>query len=530
MRRLARFVPLSLITVVLLGATILETGCRRRTKADGRTPDGGRQHAKAEVALPDPLPLPTQPPAGSWIAEPSRAASMLAPYSPVPIDLRAFAEQALLPLTEPALAAELAGALDMTAPFSNVMLDDGQEIIRIGLKSDVRAPLAERLSGLEPVGEFGARRLPRKPSEQPARAGAREWLVWIDEGDGGSLVLANSLEGLVTARELASTYGAEPIWFTADTSLAANLELPVEIPFSRVSGHGTLEEIEIEAQAIEGRDPLAGAPIAAGTLGGLLDDPALALGGSSRYADHEGFVRDVTTQVNAQVRELPFLVKGIGEDLAAKLNTTLRTWDGRLFVGLGPEKHVRFAYGATDVKKSGVATLRLLATVVDNVSMARAFMSQLPKLSLRRRVGTGDGVDIELFVVSNAASLAPELRPLVDDEGRLNIAMAWSERAGGGMIVVGPTPIRHLSAWLEATKTSPSHQATTEHLLAASFAVAPEFLVTLLNDQNLDIAGLVGLTASGPRWDATVKTREAGRYVLQIRTPGPPKVARAKVP
>jgi hypothetical protein len=528
MRRPARFVlP---ITLALLGSLTLQAGCRPSAGADGRTPDDDRRRGADEVALPDPLPLPDEPRAASWIAEPSRAVSMLAPYSPVPIDLRALAEQALMPLTEPALATELASSLNPSAPFGHVMLDDGQEIIRIGVKSDAREALAGRLAQLEPAGEFGAVKLPRKPSEQPARAGAREWLAWIDEADGGSLVLANSLEGLVTARKLASTYGTEPVYFTVDASMAANMQVPVEVPFSRVSGHGTLDEIEIEAQAIEGSDPLAETPIAPGTLGGLLDDPALALGGSTRYAPYQDVVRDITTEVNANVRELPFLVKGVGEDLAAKLNTTLRTWDGRVFVGIGPANHVRLAYGANDVNKSSVAALRLLQSVVDNVSFARNFVSQLPKLSLRRRVDSVDGVDIELFVVGNAASLAPEIRPLVDQEGRLNIAMAWSERAGGGLIVIGPTPIRHMMAWLEATKASPSHQATAEQLLTGSFAVAPEVLVALLNNPNIDLATVASLSASGPRWDATVKTHEGGRYVLQLRTPGPAKPTRAKTP
>lgn len=525
MRRLARFVPL--ITL----AWILGMGCRPTTKADGRPPDSaGRKGAAKKVALPDPLPLPAQPRAASWIAEPSRAASMLAPYSPTPINLAALAEQALMPLTEPALATEIAAALDLRAPFGNVMLDDGQEVIRVGLKSDARAQLAGRLTKLEPVGNFGAVRLPRRPTEQPARAGSREWLAWIDEADGGSLVLANSLEGLVTARELAPTYGTEPVWFTVDASLATKLELPVDVPFSRVSGHGTLDALEIEALALEGSDPLAGAPISIGTLGGLLDDPALALGGSTRYAHYQDVVRDITSQVNATVRELPFLVKGIGEDLAAKLNTTLRTWDGRVLIAVGPAKHVRIAFGANDVKKSSVATLRLLQSIVDNVSLARNFTSQVPKVSLRRRVASADGVDIELFVVSNAASHAPELRPLVDGDGRLNVAMAWSERAGGGVIVIGPQAVSQLSSWLDATKTSLSHQATAKHLLAGSFAVAPETLVPLLNNPELDLDTVLGLSASGPRWDATVETHEGGRYVLQLRTPGPPKPARAKVP
>lgn len=525
MRRLTRLVlPLALA----LTFTISSSGCREPATPRGHAPDGGRKGASKKVVLPEPLPLPADPRAASYVAQPSRAISMLAPYSPIPIDVRALAEQALSQLTEPALAAELSRALDLHTAFANVMLDDGQEIIRVGIDAEARKSLVGRLAELEPVGEFGAVRLPRQPSDQPQRVGAREWLAWIDDGDGGSLVLANSLEGLVTARKLASTYGSKPIYFTVDTNLFAD-QLAIEVPFSRVSGQGDLDKLQIEAHTIPGSDPLAGLPIAAGTLSGLLDDTALALGGSTRYADYQDLVHDVTAEVNANVRELPFLVKGIGEDLAAKLNTTLRTWDGRVLVAIGPANHVRFAYGANDIKKSGIATLRLLQTVVDNVSLARNFVGQLPKLSLRRRVASADGVDIELFVLHDAAKLASELRPLADQEGRLNLAMAWSERAGGGVVVVGPDAVAQLSAWLEATAKSPSHERTTEQLAAGSFALAPEQLLPLLAGAQPDLAAVLGLSASGPRWEAAIAGHENGRYVIDLQTPGAPKPARAKV-
>lgn len=523
MRRRTWLVPL-LALALTFGTAI---GCREPATPHGHAPDTGRK-GTPKLVLPDPLPLPADPRAASYIAQPSRALAMLAPYSPIPIDLRVLAEQALSQLTEPALAAELSRSLDLRAAFANVMLDDGQEIIRVGIEAEASKSLAGRLAELEPVGAFGAVRLPRKPTEHPPRQGAREWLAWIDQDDGGSLVLANSLEGLVTARKLASTYGSEPIYFSVDANLFSD-QLPVEVPFSRMSGHGDLDKLQIEAHASAGSDPLADIPIAAGTLSGLLDDPTLALGGSTRYADYQKVVRDVTTEVNANVRELPFLVKGIGEDLAAKLNTTLRTWDGRVLVAIGPANHLRLAYGANDVKKSGVASLRLLQSIVDNVSLARNFIGQLPKLTLRRRVASADGVDIELFVLHDVAKVAAELRPLADREGRLNIAMAWSERAGGGVVVIGPDAVAQLSGWLDTTAKSPSHELTAEQLAAGSFAIAPEQLLPLLSGAELSLAGLLAFTASGPRWDAAVAAHEGGRYVIDVQTPGPPNPPRGKV-
>lgn len=530
MRRSLR--PASLLALGLLVGFV--GACREPTTPEGKRPKD-KVEQQIEIELPDPLPLPEQPKLASWIAQPSVAAAMIAPYSPVPIDLREGAEHMLRQLTEPALAGELARAIDLRSPFANVLLDDGQEVVRLSLLADARSSLAGRLSELDPVGEFGAVRLPQRPPPpsadgRPPRAPTREWLAWIDEADESTLVLANSLEGLVTGRSLAGAYGREPIYLTVEPSrIASLLGLPIEIPFSRVTARGDLSAVEIEAQVLDGRDPFADYPLTAGTLGGLLDGSQISAGASSRYADYQKTVRELIVEVNAQVDRLPFLVRSFGQDLAAKLATALRTWDGRVLAAMGPSNHVRLAYGAGDVEKSRVAVLRLLQAVVDNVSLARNFSSQVPKMSLRRRVAKGDGVDVELLVLHDAASFARELRPLVDGEGRLNIAMAWSQRAGGGVIVVGPRAATELARWLDETKDAVDHAATAAQLLAASFAAEPEQLRPLLDNPNLTIDQLVGLAPTGPKWQLTVADQGAGKYVFGVVTPGPPKPPRAAV-
>ncbi|KIG12708.1 hypothetical protein DB30_01066 [Enhygromyxa salina] len=512
------------LTLLALGLTLSFAGaCRQPHTPEGKPPKG-EARAQAKVQLPDPVPLPAEPPAASWIAAPNHAISMLRPYSPIPIEPVAAVEQALAGLTDPALAGELARAVDLGAPFSNVVLHD-QEIIRLSIKPDALGSLRGQLAQLPPAGEFGAVKLTAQGAA--SRDSSREWLAWIDEADGNTLVLANTLPGLVTARGLAKAYGQQPIYFTADPSA---LPIPVEVPFARVTGRGDIEAVVIEAQAIAGQDPLAQLPISPGTLGGLLEGPNMVAGGSGRYADHQDMVREVTSQINANVRELPFLVRSVGEDLAAKINTLLRTWDGRVLVALGPAKHLRFAYGANDVSKSQVATIRLLQKVVDSVSLARNFVS-IPKMSLRRRVTKGDGQDVEVFVVHDAASLGvSELRPLIDGEGRLNIAMAWSARAGGGMLVIGPDAANQLAGWLDQTAKSPAHAATSGQLLAASFAGDPAQLQGLLqaSPEALDVGKLLQLDATGPKWQVGVERRDGGLYVIDVRSPGPPKPARVK--
>src|SRR5690606_14218184 len=203
--------------------------------------------------------------------------------------------------------------VNLSAPFANVVLDDGQEVIRLSLKPNGRTALAGRFTELEPVGEFGAVRLPkpaRSEGQTPPRTVTPEWLAWIDEGDGGTLVLANSLEGLVTGRTLEAAYGEQPVYFTADPSA---LPIPVDLPFSRVTGRGDLSAVVIEVQAIDGQDPFAQAPIAAGTLAGLLDGPQISAGASTRYADHKALVQELIVQVNSAVSQLPFLLRSVGE-------------------------------------------------------------------------------------------------------------------------------------------------------------------------------------------------------------------------
>ena len=524
MRRSIRLAPL-----VALALTLSVGGCRQATTRDGKAPTAeGKRGKQAELRLPDPLPLPSEPKAASWIAQPSAALAMVEPYSPVPLDLRVAAEQAFMGLTEPELARELAGALDLSAPFANVVLDDGQEVIRLSLREDARVGVGARLAALDKAGEFGGVSLPPRPSAdgKPPRVGMRGWLAWIDEADGGSLVLANSLEGLVTGRTLAGAYGQQPVFFTADPG---QLPIPVEVPFSRVTGRGDLHAVSIEAQAVDGQDPFADAPIRAGTLAGLLDHQHISAGASTRYADHQDVVRDIIVEVNSAVAQLPFLVRGVGEGIAAKLNTALRTWDGRMLVALGPENHVRLAYGAADVEKSRVAAIRLLQSIVDNVSLARNFSSQIPKMTLRRKVSQADGVDVEVFVLHDASNLSPELRPLVDADRKLNVAMAWSKRGGGGMVVIGPNAATEMARWLDETATAPASAVTDGQLLAASFAADPDQLKSLLESgPNAELAQLVGLAASGPRWGVTVEERGGGKYVIDLTAPGAPKPKRAR--
>ena len=94
--------------------------------------------------------------------------------------------------------------------------------------------------------------------------------------------------------------------------------------------------------------------------------------------------------------------------------------------------------------------------------------------------------------------------------------------------VIGPQAKDELARWLDETKGSIDHAATQAQLLAASFAAEPEQLRPLLDNPDVDLEQLVGLAATGPKWQLTVDDQGAGKYVIGVVTPGPPKPARAR--
>lgn len=501
-RRLVRTLPLFALSLLLGSA------CKQPRTHDGKQPDVESKVAARKVKLPEPLPLPADPPLATWLTRPAPVIARVQPYLPDPLDVRGVVGQLLGGVTRPDLAEAFAAAINLDAPFCNVVLDDGEEIVRLVPTKRDSESLAKLLAELEPVGEFGAVALP--PGTGPAD---RTWLAWLDPQD-GTLMLATSERGLVSGRDMPKAYGAKPVFFTFDPS---RMPMSVELPVGRVQGSGDLDALHVEIALAEQGDPLAELPIANGTLGGLLAGSNLALGASSRYSDHERTVKDIIREVDGQVDQLPFLVRSIGEDMAKKLNTVLRSWDGRALAAIGPAGHVRIAYGSEDPEKAKVAMIRLLQSAVDNIKFARNFISEVPRVTLRRGVGKGGGKDIDLLVLHDATRLIPsELRALVDGEGKLNIAMAWSERAGGGVVVAGPRAAEELGRWLDDTKEAPSGAETRQELVAAMVAADPESVRTLAQQPEPDMTAVLGLEATAsPRWSVSIDKQDQ-RYVIDL--------------
>jgi hypothetical protein len=138
-------------------------------------------------------------------------------------------------------------------------------------------------------------------------------------------------------------------------------------------------------------------------------------------------------------------------------------------------------------------------------------------VTLRRGVGKGDGKDIDMLVLHDAAKLVPpELRALIDADGELNVAMAWSERAGGGVVVAGPKAAEELGRWLDDTKASPSGADTQQELVAAMVAADPKSVRTLAQQAEPGLDAVLGLEATpSPRWSVSIDKQDR-RYVIDL--------------
>lgn len=483
-----------------------------------KTPAGGtsRGVGRTTVALPEPLPLPASPVAAAHVERPGTALGMADPWVEESLTANAVLMRGLEQFTTPEAAAWIAPAIDPDETWSSVRLADGEEVAHFPVRPEAAAQLSKQLSGQAKEGKFGAVRLPERPDVVDESSGPwshKPHLAWLRE-DLGTLTIATSLRGLATGPYISETYGEAPVYVTVDRSM-----IPAVVPLERVTASGTLHELVVTAKVAADFDA-SELQIEKGALTGLLAGRGLVAGATTRVADHEAIVKRVIANVDSTVEQQPFLLQGILQDMQRKLNAVLRSWDGRVMVALGPPRHVRAAYGSEDPKRSGVAVLRLLQSVVDNVKLLRNFTDQLPSLSIKKSAGEAAGEPIHLLSVGKARGLMQEeLHPLVDDHNRLRVAMAWSRHAGAGMVVVGPQAVATLEGWLEAAAKQPAGEQTLEDFGAAVVALDPAQAPALRN-RELRPDVLLGLDATGPR--RTVVGRWLDATTFQVKLSAPP--------
>jgi hypothetical protein len=341
------------------------------------------------------------------------------------------------------------------------------------LRKSAVAAVKMVLDGYPKQGKFGAVGLPAPENAPSESVDDGKRVAWLNEND-SSFTIAGDLRGIATGQQLVAAYGHDALFFTIGQAGAE--KIGVALPAERVTLRGPGEhEFELVAKGLSDDGIQALDDLDDGALTGVLEAPQVAVGASTRWAGHAEAVRTIISRITRQVKEQNFLIRGVLEDLVKRLNATLRAWNGRVMVGVGPSNHVLLSLGSDDVGKAERAVLHLLSGVTGNLKTAKSFGLPVPSVKLRKSAETSAGTKVHLVTLAKlGGAMPPAVQPLLDDKARLRVAMAFPKRAGGGMIVVGPEATKELARWVaDSAKATPG--ADSEHdLLAATIAVKPE--------------------------------------------------------
>ncbi|MDC0669857.1 hypothetical protein [Nannocystis radixulma] len=508
------------LAAALVTATALAApGCKKAPArvTTSSTPGPPRARTPAGPPLPAPHQLSQMPDAGAFIARPAEILAGIDAYVPETPSLAAVAEFTLRTQVPVELADKLAPQVVGDRPWAGVAVA-GEDIIALPVRPG--SAVADALKNFPASGDFGAVELPAPtidstPHDQKP-PGPR--LAWLD-GQTNNLVFADTLQGLATSRELPSTYGSRPVWFTlGDTRARA---VSPEFPYARVAAAGQgLHSLDIHVLEAPGK-PLPSSPdLGAGALTGMLKVPELAVGVSTRWPGHKKAVAEAIKQMNAGVDRAGFAAKLMLDPLVDQAARALRRWNGRVLLGSGPAQHLRIGLGADDPAAGFRDLVGCLRTLVDNLSLARMF-ADVPGASFKK---AGDNPTVYLLTVDGVARHVPSVgKSLLDDKGRLRVALAANERAGGLLVVIGPEPIPVVQRWAKAAAEGEPAKESTGDILAAVLGAGPEQLRTLLanpTSQSALVTSALKLEADRPP-TLMVLQRKPDRYFAAVRGPEP---------
>ncbi len=451
--------------------------CKRTTESGTSGPDRAKAVRKPRPpGMPQPLRLPDHPVAAVHLQSPDEVLRTAAAYTPQPDDDDPIALlRRLSTRGGDAFEAKVAPWIDPTRAWDGAVVE-GQSIVHVPIARSHLDDAARLLSGLPAEGKFGAVALARPPGEHGPK------LAYLDR-DAATLTLADTLPGIATGRELARAYGKQPFFVTVDATQAR--AWGVELPVQRVTVRGQgLHAFELETEGVP-RDIPDFDKLADGALPGILEAPQVAVGVSTRYAQHEQTVRTIISRATRTVEKQSFLVRGNLEDLLRRANAVLRSWNGRVMVGIGPSRHVLLAFGTDDPKKTDGALVHFMTGVMSNLGLAKSlgFGSSVPSVRFQKKKLEVNGVPIHVVALENARKqVPPELAALVDARGDLRVAIAFPPRAGTGMFVAGPDASNVLADWLQQIADATPANDSRGDLLAATLAVEPSALVPVLQD------------------------------------------------
>ncbi len=459
--------------------------------------------------MPKPYRLPAKPDLAVYVDAPAQAITASQSYAPgVLPSYRALIQTAVADAPTD-FDKRIGVFVDTKRPWAAAIVEN-QEILWLPIAAGKKVELAGLLAPKPPEGKFGAVSLQRSGN------GAK--VAWFD-ADNSYLALADDLRGIATARELPHEYGKNGLYIAASAQQAQRFA--GQAPFSRleIKGAGPHDFKLVTEDTNTSEIPELG-KITEGALTGMLQSKQIALGVSTKYTDHASWVKKTLGNAKRTIDKQNFLVRGNLEALHKRGGAMLRSWDGRVLAGVGPSRHLLLGFGSADAGKMGSATHRLIEGVRDNISMARQFGINIPKVRFAKSKMTAAGFNIAVVAVQSAKKVVPkEYWALLDDRGELRIAMAFSRHAAGGMFVIGGSAEHVLGKWLEQTKSAKSGAQSTKDFVAATFAVDPKTMASLASgDLGQLTTKLLSLSAKQAPTTVVVR-RDDKRYEVAVKGP-----------
>lgn len=476
--------------------------------------DATRSTTRPGPTGPRPLPLPDAPEALVYLASPASVLEEAAQLG-LAADRIAAATDTVIGnwIDIPRIATAVTAAADWSAPMAVATLEaeNSETLMVLHLRADAISELEQRLASLPPAEVLGARLLaPETPSNAPPA------LIAIEDG---RLLVAATARGLVTAPALLQRYARAPIHVQLGS-------VPGVSRLGPVTAKGTLDALEITAQVPALDDELAKLQAQSGAMTSLSSFGALDLAGAFAWTGADALVREIIVNSQKVVDEQPFLIRGVVEEISRRTNALLRTWDGRVMAGVAGDRRILFALGSEDPKTSGVALLRLVGGLAEDLALVGKFIDGLPTISLRKNVGDAANEPIHRIRLGGlkVGNLPAPMRGYLDSRGRIELHVAFSRRTGAGMFVVGEDGLATMRAWLKHARDQPDRDGSQDHLLGLRLAFP-----LLAMDWAEGRAGLDALTALAPLASArTVEIVRGGPTSITLRYTRGPNAASAQ--
>ena len=497
-------------------------GCKKQQPSQPtRVGRGDTAITPADPRLPAPHKLSAEVDAGIFIAAPADLLAAAGAYIPAPPTLAKLAEFMLGTQGPADFATAASGLLDGQRPWVGVQVER-EDVLHVPLQKGAASKLQPLLARYPKRGNFGAVVLPKPALALKAgalvsdTAASPERLAYVD-ATAGTLTIAGTLEGIATGRLLPSYYNKRPLWFTLAESRGK--QLLGRFPYGRVAGTGLgLHSLDLSCAARPGDKLPVLRDLAPGALTGALTK-GLAAGGSTRWTGYKEAVRDATDQMQAAVDRAGFAGKMMLDPIANQATRLMKMWNGRVLVGVGPARHLRIALGADDPHGAHRLLLTVLKDIIDNLQLARMFVSNIPNATLKK---FGDDPDLYLLTVSGITNNLPaELRTLADD-GRLRIGFYGHAHAGAMLVVIGPKADAEIKAWVSEASAGASGKEGMKDIASATLAAGPEALAPLMQTGPIEKLLSAVLSLSADRAPTQVVLRqEAQSYEITVRGPAP---------